>query len=149
MVSSLIAWWWVRPQTLWWVWRKALISGLVPDAYLQLWVQHWITLQQDHKDCELSCPDLNVLRTFPLLYQQANSITVLDSTGRYQIWNNLLVFLHCLPKYLEFFSFYRIITGNWNVFVQDNGSAEAKIHLYCQIIQKCHYGYNLRQLPPA
>ena len=34
MVSSLIAWRWVRPQTLWGLWRKALIGGLVPDAYL-------------------------------------------------------------------------------------------------------------------
>ena len=25
---------WVRPQTLWRLWRKALICGLVPDAYL-------------------------------------------------------------------------------------------------------------------
>ena len=34
VVSSLIARWWVRPQTLWRLWRKALIGGLVPDAYL-------------------------------------------------------------------------------------------------------------------
>ena len=34
MVSSLTARRWVRPQTLWRLWRKALIGGLVPDAYL-------------------------------------------------------------------------------------------------------------------
>ena len=34
MVSSLIARRWVKPQTLWRLWRKALIGGLVPDAYL-------------------------------------------------------------------------------------------------------------------
>ena len=31
---SLIARRWTRPQTLWRLWRKALIGGLVPDAYL-------------------------------------------------------------------------------------------------------------------
>ena len=34
MVSSLIARRWVRPQTLCRLLRKALIGGLVPDAYL-------------------------------------------------------------------------------------------------------------------
>ena len=34
MVSSLIAQRWVRPQTQWGLLHKALIGGLVPDAYL-------------------------------------------------------------------------------------------------------------------
>ena len=34
MVSSLIARWWVRPQSLWRLWRKALIGRLVPNKYL-------------------------------------------------------------------------------------------------------------------
>ena len=34
VVSSLDARRWVRPQTLWRLWRKALIGGLGPDAYL-------------------------------------------------------------------------------------------------------------------
>ena len=34
MVSSLIARWWVRSQSQWQLWRKALMGVLVPDTWL-------------------------------------------------------------------------------------------------------------------
>ena len=34
VASSSIARRWVRPQTEWRLWRKALIGGMVPDAWL-------------------------------------------------------------------------------------------------------------------